>query len=414
VIMIQKIKIENFKSLQSLTVELGRVNVLIGENGSGKSNILEAIAMGSAAAENKLGNEFLSTRGIRTTDPKAMRSGFQKENAEQNIKIEFSDEEDISSEFDLSNKHRSSSSWVNTGRVNFSNKITEQIKEVFSGKKTVSEFQKELGIPHDAEVEEINESLNVLKFILSISTVENTKMVALTTSNIVNSFAGIQYSTFKNFLIYAPENYFLRRFEDEGQIQPLGIRGEGLFKLIAELQENNPEQFEKIKNHLELIDWFGGFEVPNNLKFTERRISIKDRFLDDGLGYFDQRSSNEGFLFLLFYFSLFVSDYTPRFFAIDNIDNSLNPKLCAELVKILVKLAKEHNKQVILTTHNPAILDGLNLNDDEQRLFVVYRNAEGHTKTKRVLPKSLPEGSTPVKLSEQFLRGYIGGLPNNF
>ncbi len=36
--MIHKITIENFKSIDHLELELGRVNVFIGENGSGKSS----------------------------------------------------------------------------------------------------------------------------------------------------------------------------------------------------------------------------------------------------------------------------------------------------------------------------------------------------------------------------------------
>ncbi len=47
--MIRKIIIKNFKSIAGLSLELGRFNVLIGGNGSGKTNILEAIALGSAA-----------------------------------------------------------------------------------------------------------------------------------------------------------------------------------------------------------------------------------------------------------------------------------------------------------------------------------------------------------------------------
>lgn len=34
------------------------------------------------------------------------------------------------------------------------------------------------------------------------------------------------------FIIYSPENQRLRVCEKVGQIQPLGINGEGLFKLI--------------------------------------------------------------------------------------------------------------------------------------------------------------------------------------
>ncbi|MCZ0904851.1 AAA family ATPase, partial [Microcoleus sp. HI-ES] len=72
--MIGEVRIENYKSIQKLKLELGRVTVLIGENGCGKSNILEAIALASAAANYKLDNEFLAARGIRVTEPRFMRA----------------------------------------------------------------------------------------------------------------------------------------------------------------------------------------------------------------------------------------------------------------------------------------------------------------------------------------------------
>lgn len=46
--MIQQIRMQNYKSLADLTLDLGRINVLIGENGSGKTNVLEAVALGYA------------------------------------------------------------------------------------------------------------------------------------------------------------------------------------------------------------------------------------------------------------------------------------------------------------------------------------------------------------------------------
>src|SRR5882762_5290268 len=74
--MIRKVRVENYKSIPDLALDLGRVTVLIGANGSGKSNILEAIALASAAAQNKLDNEFLISRGIRVTETRFMRSAF--------------------------------------------------------------------------------------------------------------------------------------------------------------------------------------------------------------------------------------------------------------------------------------------------------------------------------------------------
>ena len=66
-----------------------------------------------------------------------------------------------------------------------------------------------------------------------------------------------------------------------------------------------------------------------------------------------------------------------------------------------------------MTTHNPAVLDGLNLHDDRQRLFVVSRDGDGHTRVKRLADKpQLTEGR--YKLSELWMRGHLGGLPDAF
>jgi predicted ATPase len=391
--MIKEVKIQNYKSVQDLTLELGRVNVLIGANGCGKSNILEAIAMGSAAADNKLSNEFLSSRGIRVTDPKAMRSGFERVQGDKPIYTSFNIN-DYCIDLKFENDNKPFSAW----KIFISVDNEDKNKK---GKKR-EEF--------DNELESFNNSKKTEEYFLHGLNAFNHIVDSISATK--TEYANRNELT--KFLIYAPENTFLRKFEDEGKIEPLGIRGEGLFKLLSEMSSETPEEFQELIENLELMDWFEGFEIPKDLVFTERRIRIKDRFLEDGLKYFDQRNSNEGFLYLMFYFALFISKYTPKFFAIDNIDASLNPKLCSELIKILTKLAKKHDKQVIFTTHNPAILDGLNLNDDEQRLMVVYRNVHGHTKTKRITKKETPEGSEPVRLSEQFLRGYLGGLPNNF
>jgi len=41
--MLQKVSIQNFKSLKDVTLELQKVNLLIGPNNSGKSNFLKAL-----------------------------------------------------------------------------------------------------------------------------------------------------------------------------------------------------------------------------------------------------------------------------------------------------------------------------------------------------------------------------------
>ena len=359
--MITKIKIENFKSIQNLDLELGRLNIFIGANGSGKSNILEGIAFASVAAQDKLDKEFFKNRGIRVTQPKFYYSAFEKEKTQrEEIKITLQKDNQNPLEFNLHNLE-ATQKWIK--------QISFDEKPFFNIGSNLAVWKEE----------------------------DKTQYIEYSRDEIFGSLL--------NFLIYAPENSCLRNFQDEGAIEPIGIMGEGLFKHLVEKKEI----LKTINENLHLLDWFDGFEIPNDLMFTEKKINIKDKYFKNTIEQFDQRSANEGFLYLLFYFTLFISEDTPKFFAIDNIDNAMNPKLGGELIRILAKLSKEYDKQVILTTHNPAILDGLDLEDDEQRLFVISRNKSGHTQAIRV-----PNRESEERLSTRFIRGSIGGLPKNF
>ena len=159
-----------------------------------------------------------------------------------------------------------------------------------------------------------------------------------------------------------------------------------------------------------IIDWFEDMDMQDAVMSQDSTLRLKDRYLDESLEYFDQRNANEAFLYLLFYFTLFISDETPSFFGIDNIEASLNPKLCKEVIKKLAILAEKHGKQVILTTHSPFVLDGIEEVTEKKHLFVASRNSDGYT----IVNKIKADATRTVSLSEAWLKGYIGGLPNNF
>ncbi|MBI3135372.1 MAG: AAA family ATPase [Bacteroidetes bacterium] len=407
--MIEKVSIKNYKSVQDIEIELGRFNVFIGENGCGKSNILEAITLGAASASDKLDSEFLFNRGIRVTEPRFMRSAFQKKNVLNPIKLSFSiDELDYSCE--LTNDNKPYSKWINKSNSNSEVIGKEIVDLLFSKKRSKS---KEI----DPELSELRNSFNSL-----LSTLDKLSGTKEEKENLRGKFkSGISSSIEKqilnplsNFVIYSPEESSLRSFEKDGQIEPLGRRGEGLFKLLKTfVKERSNKKIKLLKEHLRLIDWFVDFEISDNKLTEEKNLNLKDRFLAKELDFIDQRSTNEGFLFLLFYIALLISDETPDFFAIDNIENGLNPKLCERLTKLLNQLSEQNEKQVILATHNPSVLNGIDLKDPDQRLFMIFRNKLGHTKFRRITLENEIQGSD-IRLSEAFLKGYIGGLSKAF
>lgn len=384
------IKISHYKSIVDLEMELGDVTVFIGENGCGKSNILEAIAIASAASMNKLDNEFLFSRGIRVTDPKLMTSAFSEENDKENIKVVFNNTP-IEIYYD-----EEKNKWRNS----LGNTLNELLINSLKPYK-----QKSVNSSQNWNIED--KSLNTVDYDWFIK--NHTKSLIEDLLEIKNKILPQEF----NFLIYSPEFFFLRNFESEGQIQPFGIKGEGVYKYLkALIQEKKFVKLDEIKSYLDVFDWFDDIVIDNGKTFTDDyTFKLKDRYLYDE---FDHKSTNEGFLFVLFYICIIVHENTPSLIAIENIEASLNPKLCTELMQLLIKLSQKYNKKMILTTHNPAVLDGIDLKDDNQRLFRIHRNKSGHTRAFHIKDKSSLMEGKQIKLSEAFMRGYLGGLPTNF
>ncbi len=426
--MISEINIRNFKSIEDVTLPLGRVNVFIGENGAGKSNILEAIALAAAAAAEKLDNEFLASRGIRVTKPHLMRAGFDAASSALPIGLKFRSGDD-EFEFELANDNQPYSKWTSVIQSN-----TRFTLAAFNAAlNEINHFGKSEILPSQATIgllKEFSERLAKIDATKAQSSVwarhpatanglDAVKPDEVGETQVAQAIGRMELAQSRiggilgEFLVYSPENSSLRVMEREGQIEPLGINGEGLLKLLnfhASAESGNT--LDRIEQSMNLLGWLDSFVAFSDS--GDGQILLKDRYLDEQIADFDQKSVNEGFFFLLFYFTLFNSDITPKFFAVDNIDASLNPKLCVKLMEELVALSKSNDKQVILTTHNPAILDGLNLDDDEQRLFVVSRGRNGSTRVKRVQKGGTAEGQPTRRLSELFLQGVIGGLPKGF
>lgn len=406
--MIKEVRIRNFKSVQDLKLPLSRFNVLIGSNGSGKSNILEAIAFGAAASADKLDNEFLGSRGIRSSTPKLMKSAFIADSYLKPITLEFKENGAVIP-FNIEEEEKPILKWNVKEKAMLEQFMSESILSLF-----VEDFDTIKDASKEAIPKEIWEKFSAIRELIP-GTDKNNKSVAKFINSLVNhtTIAEIYKENFhnellSNFIIYSPEIGSLRKLEEESQIKPLGIRGEGLFNLIQIFKENETygdKTILEIKKYLHIIEWFDDFDATyDEESYYRQYFSIKDRFISDIS--LNQNNVNEGFMFLLFYISLIISKETPAFFAIDNIEASFHPLLCKELAKNLVELCKNHNKQVIITTHNPFILDGLDLSDGSQSLFVVRRNSEGET-----IADKIEQQPKNVKLSEAWMRGYIGGQP---
>ncbi len=378
--MIKEIRIQNYKSIVDLTLELGKTNVFIGENGCGKTNVLEAFAMLSGARNNRLTAQDLSNIGIRVAKPSLTKSSF--------------------------------SSNVNIKEVSFSVKF-EDSNNISLIKSTI--FDDGTDSIHskwkEKEREEFHESME--KYLKNKKEIDSKEFLKKSFEDPDSNNFNLN-SFLRNFLIYDLNTPALRGQTPPSLLSPLGIHGEGLDVALASFSKSEKNKLLKYKY---LISWLEDIDIDANdeLKFKDLRLKgnsqlyFSDKFMKKK-ALFNSENANEGVLHILFYLTLFLHKETPNIFAIDNIETALNPRVCRELMKVITELNKD--KQVLITTHNPAVLDGLNLMDDDIRLFAVRRNKQGHTVADRIQFKKGTEKKH--KLSEMWMNGLLGAVPTNF
>ena len=354
--MIDRIVINNFKSIEKVDLELGRLNVLIGANGSGKSNILEAIGMVAAKNGNTIELDSMAQRGVRIAMPELMVNSFYGKVASRSIRIRFENED---------------------GYIRYA--ITRRDDE-------------------------------------SIYTPWNTDAYAYLRKGVSLEDFESQYS---RYIIYSPSIDALRGLSSASKLYPIGLHGEGLDVLMYQMSKAEISQVERIASRY--ITWLDDmmYDTEGEMKYrgyklgrSNSNLYFNDRYMQKRNRFFSAENANEGALILLFYLVLMTSKATPRFFAIDNIDSGLNPRLCRVLIKEMTSLAEENGKQVVITTHNPAVLDGLRLGDSSTRLFAVDRSDSGDTRVNEIRVK--PQSEKRMKLSEMWMNGMIGGVPNEF
>jgi predicted ATPase len=125
--------------------------------------------------------------------------------------------------------------------------------------------------------------------------------------------------------------------------------------------------------------------------------------------------ASEGALYVLFMMVLAFHEDVPPVVAVDNFDHALNPRLARALTERLCEWTLEkENKQLLLTSHNPLVLDGLPLQDNRVRLFTVERSRFGKTLVRRVEigPNLIKAAEQGIPLSQQWVMGTIGGMPS--
>lgn len=85
---LEALVINSYRSIRSLEIELGRVTVVVGPNGSGKTNLYRAMVLLSAAAEGRLARTLLEEGGMPSVLWAGARSQLKRKHEPVRMSIE--------------------------------------------------------------------------------------------------------------------------------------------------------------------------------------------------------------------------------------------------------------------------------------------------------------------------------------
>ena len=387
---IKEIKIKNFKSLYDVSFCPGNINVFIGANGSGKSSVLEAIGVLSAAMTDRVNNNSLQRKGVRLSTSSLYKSQFRSiERSMPTVDFAMNWERNHD-KYDYS-VHLTTPSDNDTWK--YHSESVSKNGEIVFGRSNRTSVQLNNKVGYYALSEKLT---------------------------------GEEYTDMGNYIsgygIYQPDTLTLRgNVADPTQVTPIGLNGGRLADAMEDLFSVVDDEIMfgtlSMDDVLELIEWASDIHITKPKKSnlnpgvpsTRQVIEFQDRFLKNK-SVFTGYDASEGALYVLFMLALAMHPDVPGMFAIDSFDHALNPRLAKRITEIFSQLIIESGKTVFMTTHNPLVLDGLNLADERIRLFAINKNKHGYAELNRIqISQKLLE--TGQSLSRLWINGLLGGVP---
>lgn len=363
--ILNKIEISGFKSIKNIKFEPLDINVLIGANGSGKSNFIEAFALLGSLTDGKLRNyvdkaggaERLLHFGSKNTETITLHACFNESVDQYKIVLE----------------------------VNQKDRLFVEAESAYFWKK------EEYLIPYERKLYSSGREAAISQ--------ENQEGVS--------SFVR---DTLKSWRVY--------HFDDTSQNSPMKkmalvddnrfLRSDGanLASVLYLLKNNHRSEFKMISSTIRRIaPFFRKFSLkPRSLDKDFIRLEWKHEHSEN---YFDISSFSDGTLRFIALATLLLQPkkFRPYLILLDEPELGLHPYAISLLGSMIKSASKD--TQIIISTQSPLLLDQF-----EPEHVVVVESRKGRSQFKRLQNKDLEAWLKDYSLGQLWENNEIGGRPS--
>lgn len=371
--MLQKVSIQNFKSLKEVTLELQKVNLLIGPNNSGKSNFLKALELwGRYISFQTEQNRFVKT----TNDLEEF--SFKKKKGDLKFEVLFDNE--------LMGCNISSSVDGYSG-IDY--------KMLFDGEIYPASIPSEYFNKHSIELEIFNE-------------------------NARKAIRNLERDVFENIKIYNVNTFKL--------IIPQGLKSatildndcSNLIPFLFTLSNDNEVVFQKIQDDFAncVLD-FVKIKTPPINTHDGGKLSLK--FFDKDNNSYWANEVSEGVLYFLALICIVHQPNPPKLLLLEEPEKGIHPRRIHEIMKFIFQLAEDKDIQVIMTSHNEHVLEEFAI--IPEAVFIFDKDEEGATQVKNLKRDVIDPSNENAKrigiepidftdnIGENWFMGLMGGVP---
>ena len=353
--MIKSLYIDNFKALNDFSMDLDPFTVVVGNNMSGKSTVLQALDFLSNIVKEDF-TVFLDRRGWKVADIKSQMQKSQK--------MTFACDLELMVEGEMA-----SVQWkieiLAYALMNIMELSREEIRvQREEGDDSILNYAQPSG---GYMIDKMGKCTAFPEKLLFRSSVM--KMFDLDNYPVIQALK-VFFEKLESFELLSPDKM---RLSSRGDTNTIGNAGEKLPSFVKSMNQIQKEDFESkieelLGKRIVSVDAKtkgkpGWTELISEERYGAKTMKIKSKNMSDGM------------LRLLAF--LAICEMDPCTMLLDEIENGINLDYAEQIVHILDENCKSKNNQLIVTTHSPIFLDYV----QKENIRYLYREpASGNCK----------------------------------
>ena len=386
--MLKRVIIDNYKSIRHAEIDFGRINILIGENGAGKSNLCSFFELAQVGSRGM--NQYIHTHlGMG----RILHGGPRKSRT-------------LSGQLLFEGYTDGDNQLMEQGDTAYSFEIGIAIDGTTP---VVLEEAQYIRIPEGSGIEAGEKSLLG-------GVAEDEELRQLNVGMVAESNPGFLSAVGRVRFIKVPINSIsIFHFSDTGDGAEIrskvslddnaGLKKNGgnLAAVLYLIKEKDPQAFRLIESMMRRVaPYFKCFDLKPD-RLNPNLITIEWKELDSEV-YLDSTSFSDGTIRFLALSVLLLQPNPPKTIVIDEPELGLHPAAISMLAGLIRRAS--HKSQIIVATQSPDLLGEFSLND-----VIVVDRRDGQSTFNRFDEETFKEWLSEYSVGELWKKNLIGGQP---